>query len=368
MIHCCNPRAQYLSHKAEIDAALLKVLENGWYILGDEVKAFESEFSTYLGVEHCIGVGSGTEALHLALAACGIGEGDEVITVAHTAVATVAAIELSGATPVLVDIEPRYFTLSPSKLKAAISARTKAILPVHLYGLPADLAPILEIAREHNLRVIEDCAQAHGAMYQQRRVGAWGDLACFSFYPTKNLGALGDGGLIATNDSELASRVRLLREYGWAERYVSHIRGWNSRLDEMQAAILRIKLRQLDADNEARRQCALLYDRALAEYPLELPQLLPESIHVYHLYVVRSRERDRLRTFLSSRGIGTLIHYPVPVHLQPAYRCRLRGADQLPETERAAREVLSLPMYPELKRAEVDQVIAAAREYFETAA
>jgi dTDP-3-amino-3,4,6-trideoxy-alpha-D-glucose transaminase len=367
MIQCCNPRAQYQSHKAAIDSAILKVLDQGRYILGDEVHAFESEFADYLGVEHGIGVGSGTEALHLALAACGIGPGDEVVTVAHTAVATVAAIELVGAVPVLVDIEPGFFTLSPSRLEAVIGPRTKAVIPVHLYGLPADLTPIIEIARKHNLRVIEDCAQAHGATYRGRRVGAWGNIACFSFYPTKNLGALGDGGFVATNDPELASRARLLREYGWTERYVSQERGgWNSRLDEMQAAILRIKLRSLDSDNAARQKLALLYDDALADSPLEIPGLSSDSVHVYHLYVVRHPARDEFRDWLAAQGIGTLIHYPVPVHLQPAYKCRLRGSDQLPETERAAREVLSLPMYPELSLEELNQVIAAVQKNVET--
>ena len=252
MILCSNPKAQYQAHKEEIDSAIQRVLDKGWYILGDETKAFESEFAAYIGVDHGIGVGSGTEALHIALAACGIGLGDEVITVSHTAVATVAAIELAGATPVLVDIDPDYYTLNPDKLESAISPRTKAIIPVHLYGQPADLTPILEIARQHGVLLIEDCAQAHGAMYGGRRIGAWGDIACFSFYPTKNLGALGDGGMVVTNDSALAERARLLREYGWAERYVSSIPGLNSRLDEVQAAVLSVKLRFLDADNEAR--------------------------------------------------------------------------------------------------------------------
>lgn len=363
MILCGNPRAQYVAHKDEIDAAILGVMDKGWFVLGDEVRAFESEFAAYIGVAHGVGVGSGTEALHLAIASCGIGVGDEVITVAHTAVATVAAIELSGATPVVVDIEPDYYTLDPAKLEAAIGPRTKAVVPVHLYGQAADLSPIMEIARRRGLRVIEDCAQAHGAMYQGRRVGACGDMACFSFYPTKNLGALGDGGMVVTNDPELADRARLLREYGWAERNVSSVPGWNSRLDELQAAVLRIKLRHLDRDNGNRQELALFYDRALSEYQLMPPSVRAEATHVYHLYVVRCSDRDGLRDFLHSRRIGALIHYPVPVHLQPAYRCRLRGSDHLPETESAAREVLSLPMYPELTRAEADQVVTTVREY-----
>ncbi len=363
MILCSNPRAQYLAHKAEIDAALRRVLEGGWYILGEEVRQFEAEFAAYIGVGHGIGVGSGTEALHLALAACGVGLGDEVITVAHTAVATAAAIELAGAAPVLVDIEPDHFTLDPAQLERALSPRTKAIIPVHLYGQPAELEPILSFARRHGLRVIEDCAQAHGAMYHSGRVGAWGDAACFSFYPTKNLGALGDGGTVVTNDPEVAERVRLLREYGWAERYVSHVPGWNSRLDEVQAAVLRVKLRYLDADNAARERLAAWYDDALSVTGLTLPVRRPEAPHVFHLYVVRSPRRAELQAHLKARGVGALVHYPIPVHLQPAYRGRLRGGAHLPETERAAREVLSLPMYPELTEAEVREVIAAIREF-----
>lgn len=366
MILCGNPRAQYLAHKAEIDAAVLGVMEKGSFVLGEEVRAFESELAAYIGVAHGVGVGSGTEALHLALAACGIGAGDEVITVAHTAVATVAAIELSGATPVLVDIEPDYYTLDPSKLEAAIGPQTKAVVPVHLYGQAADLSPIMEIARRRGLRVIEDCAQAHGALYQGRRVGAWGDMACFSFYPTKNLGALGDGGMVVTNSPELAERARLLREYGWAERNVSSVAGWNSRLDELQAAVLRVKLRHLDRDNGNRQELALFYDRALSEYQLLQPKARPEATHVYHLYVVRTSERDNLHAFLRTRDIWALIHYPVPVHQQPAYCRRLRGADRLPETERVAREVLSLPIYPELNPNEADQVVTTVREYFES--
>jgi len=363
MILCSNPLAQYQAHKTEIDAAMLRVLDKGRYILGEEVKAFESEFAAYIGVAHGIGVGSGTEALHVALRACNIGAGDEVITVAHTAVATVAAIELAGATPVLVDIEPDYYTLDPGKLEAAINSRTKAIIPVHLYGQPADLAPILEVAREHGLRVIEDCAQAHGAMYRGRRVGSWGDIACFSFYPTKNLGALGDGGMVVTNDPALAERARLLREYGWASRYVSRVAGWNSRLDELQAAALRVKLRYLDADNAARVRLAAVYRENLAGMLLVTPKCRADATHVFHLYVVRSRERDELQTFLQARGVGALVHYPVPVHLQPAYQGRLRGSDKLPETERAAREVLSLPMFPELGETEVETVIATIQAF-----
>src|SRR5882724_1535205 len=357
MILCSNPRAQYLAHRAEIDAAVARVLDEGWYILGGEVKAFESEFASYIGAAYAVGVGSGTEALHLALKACGIGKGDEVITVSHTAVATVSAIESAGATPVLVDIEPHSYTLDPTKLEAALTSRTKAIIPVHIYGQPADLEPILEIARRHEIRIIEDCAQAHGAKYKGRCVGSFGDIGCFSFYPTKNLGAIGDGGMLVTSNPELAEHASLLREYGWADRYVSSIPGWNSRLDELQAAVLRAKLPYLDSDNAARNRLADKYDAALCGFGITLPRRRPEVEHVYHLYVIRSPQRDDLQMFLKSRGIGALVHYPVPVHLQPAYRSRLRGSDNLPETERAAREVLSLPIYPELKESHLQKVI-----------
>jgi len=363
MIPQANPRAQYLSHQAEIDQAIVRVLEKGRYILGEEAAAFEHEFADYLGVRFGVGVGSGTEALHLALRACGVRPGDEVITVAHTAVATVAAIELCGATPVLMDIAPRSFTLDPTKLEAAITPATRAVIPVHLYGQSADLEPILSIARKRRVRVIEDCAQSHGAMYDGRRTGAWGDMACFSFYPTKNLGAIGDGGFVATDDPQLAENARLLREYGWRERYVSDVAGWNTRLDELQAAILRVKLRALDADNARRRCLAAMYDEWLAACPVVLPMEMPYGQHVYHLYVVRAERRDALRVFLKERGIGSLIHYPVPVHLQPAYRGRLGDVGSLPETERAARDVLSLPMFPELTEAEVRQVAEAVREF-----
>ena len=363
MILCANPKAQYSAHKTEIDNAIQQVLERGWYILGDEVRNFEAEFASYIGVNHSIGLGSGTEALHVALAACQIGPGDEVITVSHTAVATVAAIELAGATPVFVDIEPDFFTIDPRQFQAAITPRTRAVIPVHLYGQPANLDLIMEIARKHNLRVIEDCAQAHGATYRGKRVGSYGDISCFSFYPTKNLGALGDGGLVCTDDAELAERARLLREYGWAERYVSHVAGWNSRLDEIQAAILRVKLRYLDQDNQKRAHLADQYGEALCDSELILPKVRENATHVFHLYVVRSSRRDQLQAFLKDRGISTLVHYPAPVHLQPAYHERIARGNGLSQTEQAARDILSLPMYPELSDAEVQQVIESIRDF-----
>ena len=363
MILCGNPQASYLARKSEIDAAVRRVLDKGWYILGEEVAALEQEFAAYVGVEHGIGVGSGTEALHLALAAAGVSPGDEVITVSHTAVATVAAIELLGATPVLVDIEPDFSTMDPAGLEAAITPKTKAVIPVHLYGQPASLDPILGIARRHRLVVIEDCAQSHGAAYHGRRTGSFGQLACFSFYPTKNLGALGDGGMVVTRDAELATKVRALREYGWTERYVSHIAGWNSRLDELQAAVLRVKLPYLDADNAARIRLAGAYDAQLQDTPLVLPRRRAGSLHVFHLYVVRCPKRDALQTHLKQRGIGALVHYPVPIHLQPAYLSRLCSQGSLPHTEKASREILSLPLYPELTEAEQSSVVKAVCEF-----
>ncbi|HQE99079.1 MAG TPA: DegT/DnrJ/EryC1/StrS family aminotransferase [Anaerolineae bacterium] len=359
MILAFDLQRQYAALKTEVDAAIAGVLARGTFILGPEVVAFEREFAAYCGVAHAVGVGSGTEALHLALRACHIGPGDEVITVAHTAVATVAAIELSGARPIFVDLDPQRGTLDPSRLEAAITPRTRAVIPVHLYGCPAELTPILDIARRHRLRVIEDCAQAHGAGYEGRHVGSWGDLGAFSFYPTKNLGAYGDGGAVVTNDPELAERVRLLREYGWAERYVSHIKGLNSRLDELQAAILRVKLRHLEAWNARRRALAQHYGALLRDSGLQLPLDPPDGRHVYHLYVVRTPQREALRAFLREQGIGTLIHYPVPIHLQPAYADLGYGPRTLPETELAAAQVLSLPLYPELREDEVSAVCAA---------
>ncbi|MFC1578252.1 DegT/DnrJ/EryC1/StrS family aminotransferase [Thermodesulfobacteriota bacterium] len=363
MILCANPRLQYLTHQREIDSAINRVLNSGRYILGEEVKAFESEFAAYIGAKYGIGVGSGTDALHLALAACEIGTGDEVITVSHTAVATVAAIVQAGANPVFVDIESDFFTMDPRKIETAVTSKTKAIIPVHLYGQPVDLDPILEIAGNYGLRVIEDCAQANGAAYKGKRVGSYGDLACFSFYPTKNLGALGDGGMVVTGQPELAQRLRLLREYGWAERFISHFPGGNSRLDELQAAILRIKLPFLDQDNAARTRIAGMYHDGLRSCEIALPTCRQTASHVYHLYVVRTPRRDALKQHLRDKGIDALIHYPAPVHLQPAYRGRLTGSGNLLETERVAQEVLSLPIYPELEKTQAQTVLEAVRTF-----
>ena len=361
-IPAANPAAQYLSHQAEINAAIAAVLDGNRYILGPQTQAFEQEFAAYLGVAHAVGVGSGTEALHLALRACHIGAGDEVITVSHTAVATVSAIELAGAAPVLVDIDPVTYTIDPRLIERLITARTKAIIPVHLYGSAAHLQPMIDLARKYNLKLIEDCAQAHGARYADQVVGSYGDVSCFSFYPTKNLGAIGDGGLVATNDPQIAQNLNLLRQYGWRERYVSEVAGWNTRLDELQAAILRVKLRYLDEDNAKRRALAAIYDEQLAGV-VTLPIELENTRHVFHLYVIRHPQRDALMAFLRERGIGTAIHYPMPIHLQPAYRGQLGDEGSLPETEKAAREIVSLPMYPELSAEEVRTVAQAIREF-----
>jgi hypothetical protein len=363
-----DPRAGYLAQHTEIDAAIRRVLEGGQYILGPEAAGFERAFEEWLGVGQAIGTGSGTDAIELALRACGIGAGDLVFTVSHTAVATVAAIERAGAVPVLVDIEPGSFTMDPAALEAALHrpppGRPAAILPVHLYGEAADLAPLLEIARTRGLRVIEDCAQSHGALYRGRMAGSFGDFACFSFYPTKNLGALGDAGMVTTGDPALAAAAREIREYGWRERYVSAVSGINTRLDPIQAAILNVKLPQLAADNARRQAIGARYDDALADLPLKLPCQHADRTHVFHQYVVRTPERDQLREHLRAVRVGTGIHYPVPVHMQPAYRNIAVGPTGLGETETTCREILSLPMYPQLSDAATDRVAAAMREYF----
>jgi len=363
-----DPKANYLAHKLEIDEAIRRSLDSGRYILGGQVREFEREFAAYLGAKRCVGVANGTDALHLALRAIGIVAGDVVITVAHTAVATVASVEITGASPLLVDIDPATFTISPEAVEDAIRnyrdrQQIKAILPVHLYGRPADMRAICDIARRYDLKVVEDCAQAHGATIHRMgdfKVGVFGDAAAFSFYPTKNLGALGDGGAVVTNDAEVAERVGLLREYGWRERYVSDVAGFNSRLDELQAAILRVKLKYLDEENARRREIARIYDDRLAPTSLRLPECPGGVESVYHQYVARCDERDGLREHLREQGVGTLVHYPVPVHLQPAYRNRVpvhRGA--LPATEQAARQVLSLPMHAQLSDAQVVRVCEA---------
>ncbi|MGO9785890.1 MAG: DegT/DnrJ/EryC1/StrS family aminotransferase [Stellaceae bacterium] len=361
-----DPRAAYLARRAEIDRAIAGVLESGHYVLGEEVAGFEREFAAYIGQRHGIGVASGTDALVLGLRALDLPPDSYVATVSHTAVATVAAIELAGLKPLLLDIERDFMTLDPDALIRCLEkppGKISAIIPVHLYGQAADLDAILYLARNHGLKLIEDCAQCHGAALGNRRLGGIGDLACFSFYPTKNLGCFGDGGAVLARDEKNASRLRGLREYGWGERYVSDFAGMNSRLDELQAAVLRVKLKHLDADNARRVSIADAYDRGLKDTGLTLPARRKGATHVFHQYVVRSPKRDALRAALDKQGVGTGIHYPAPVHLQGAYRGRVAlDPAGLGESERASREVLSLPIYPELADESVARVIAAIRQ------
>jgi dTDP-4-amino-4,6-dideoxygalactose transaminase len=364
-----DPRAGYLEQRAAIDAAITRVLEGGRYILGREVEAFEAAFANFVGVAHAVGVGSGTDAIEVALRACGIGAGDLVFTVSHTAVATVAAIERAGATAVMIDVEPGTYTMAPHELSRALrmplAGRPAAVLPVHIYGQPAEMAALYELARAYGLHLIEDCAQSHGALYHGRPTGSFGDVACFSFYPTKNLGALGDGGMVVTNDPALAPSLREIREYGWRERYVSARIGVNSRLDAIQAAILNVKLVSLAADNARRQAIAERYDAGLTGLPLAVPARRPLATHVFHQYVIRLADRDRIRDRLRAKGIGTGIHYPVPVHRQPGYSGRLTsGPSGLGVTERAAPQLLSLPIYPQLASDAVDRVIAEIRAFF----
>ncbi len=360
-------KQQYASIKEEIDAATQRVYSSGWFILGPETEAFEKEFADYIGVKHCIGVNSGTDALHLAIRALGIGKGDEVITVPNTAVATVAAIEMAGATPVFSDVLQDSMTMDPDSFAAVITSKTRAVIPVHLFGQSAALDPIIGIARQYKLAVIEDCAQAHGAMYQGQRVGSFGDVACFSFYPTKNLGAFGDGGAIVTDDPRLAEKIKLLRQYGWRARYESEIAGVNTRLDELQAAILRVKLQHLPSWTKARRERAALYHELLPNQRVLAPIEMAYGTHVYHLYVVqcdeaRGASRDYLALFLKEREIGTAIQYPTPIHLQLAYQS-LAPQGSLPVAEQLAHEILSLPLYPELSLDDVRTVADAIREF-----
>jgi len=364
-----DPRASYIAQQPAIDHAISRVLLGGRYILGREVEAFEAAFADFVGVTYAVGCANGTDAIELALRACGIGAGDAVFTVSHTAVATIAAIERVGATAVLIDVEPGSLTMAPHELVRALqtprAGRPAAVLPVHLYGQPAELSLLCDLARTNGLRLIEDCAQSHGALYRGRPTGSFGDIGCFSFYPTKNLGALGDGGMAVTNNPRLGTALREIREYGWRERHISACVGINSRLDAVQAAILGVKLRRLVADNARRRAIADRYDSGLAELPVTLPMRRTDTTHVFHQYVIRLAKRDGLRDWLHAAGIGTGIHYPVPVHLQPAYRGRLAaGPSGLGETERAARQILSLPMYPQLSEAMIDRIIAHVQAFF----
>jgi dTDP-4-amino-4,6-dideoxygalactose transaminase len=352
-------KAQYASIKPEVDAAIQGVLASCQFTLGSEVAAFEEEFAAYSGAKIGIGVNTGTSALHLALLAAGVGPGDEVITVPFTFVATVAAIHYTGATPVFVDVDPKTFTMDPAGLEAAITKKTKAIIPVHLYGQVADMDPILAIAKKHGLIVIEDACQAHGAEYKGRRAGSIGDMGAFSFYPGKNLGAYGEGGMVTTSNPEFARSIRMLRDWGSEKKYHHILKGYNYRLEGIQGAVLRVKLRHLEKWTEARRAAAAYYDKALAGSGIETPFARGDSRHVYHVYAVRTSERVKWQEFLTARAIQSGIHYPIPVHLQEAYASPRYKAGDFPHSEKAAAEVLSLPMFPELTGAMQKQVVEA---------
>ena len=349
-------KAQYQSIKPEIDAAISRVLDTSQFVLGSEVTGFEQEFAAYSGAAECIALNSGTSALHLALLAAGVGPGDDVITVPFTFVASVAAILYAGARPILVDIDPRSFTMDPAAIEAAVTPRTKAILPVHLYGQPADMDPILEMAQRHNLVVIEDAAQAHGAKYKGRQVGSLGDISCFSFYPTKNLGAYGEGGAVTTSNPEYARTIRMLRDWGQDRKYHHVLRGFNYRMEGLQGAILRVKLRHLDQWTEARRAAASKYNGLLVDCGVELPTEMPWARHVYHVYTVQTEDRDAMQMALQAEGIQTAVHYGIPAHLQPAYADLGYSRGAFPKSEKAAENVLSLPLYPEISDSQIQKV------------
>jgi dTDP-4-amino-4,6-dideoxygalactose transaminase len=363
MIPFVDLKTQYQTIKDEINSAVIGVLESSQFVLGTSVAAFEEQFAAYCGAAHAMGVSTGTSALHLALLAAGIGPGDEVITTPFTFIATASAIDYTGAKPVFVDIDPVSLTIDPALIEAAITPRTKAILPVHLYGQPADMDPIIAIARKHHLLVIEDAAQAHGAEYHGRRVGGIGDMACFSFYPGKNLGAYGEGGAVTSNNPEFARRVRMLRDWGTERRYYHDLKGFNYRMEGIQGAVLGVKMRYIEDWTEARRQHAARYDALLPKNKVLLPQAITCRRHVYHIYAVRHAQRDGLQSYLHDCGVATGIHYPIPVHLQRAFAELGYKAGDFPYAEQAANEVLSLPMFPELQKCQQDVVIAALQSW-----
>ena len=362
LIPVASPLAQRISLKSEIDEAIERVQAGGHYVLGPEVEQFEAEFAEYIGVGHSIGVANGTDAIALSLRALGLGDGDEVITVSHTAVATVAAIEMAGCTPVLVDVEPGYLTLDPAKLDEVFTSRSRAIVAVHLYGQPADLDRIQDFCDRSGVALIEDVSQAHGSRWRGRRTGSFGQVATFSCYPTKNLGAIGDAGVVATNDTAIADRLRRLRQYGWVTRNDSLEAGVNSRLDELQAAILRVKLRHLDEGNAARRAIADRYSSVLSRTSTQAPTIRAEAEHAFHLYVVQDSDRELLRGGLAQRGVGTAVHYSLAVHQQSAYRDRVRTCSSMAVTEGAVKRILSLPMFPELPETEIARVVSALED------
>ena len=367
-------KSGYLQYKQEIDEAVQKVLNSGWYILGDELKKIEHEFSKYIGRKYGIGVANGTDAIELALRAAGIIQNNIVFTVSHTAVATITAIDRIGAIPYLIDIDPERFTMDPDLLEKAIINASKqskhigipkAIVLVHLYGLAADISTISDIAKHHNLIVIEDCAQAHGAEFNKNKIGSFGELAAFSFYPTKNLGAFGDAGMVVCDDEKIAQTLQYLRQYGWKERFISSEKGTNSRMDEIQASILRIKLKFLDVENRNRRKIAKYYDNQLNDSSVSCPTQFSDSKHVYHQYVIKTKHRDKLKDYLSKNGIGSAIHYPVPVHKQEAYQSSIIiPKTGLPITEEIVQKILSLPIWPFLTEEQTGYITDKINSYF----
>ena len=362
MIPILDLTQQYQNLKSEIDAAMQQVAADGHYILGPHVKALESEVAAYCDTAYGVGVANGTDALHLALRALHIGPGDEVITTPFTFIATTEAIAMVGATPVFVDIDPKTYNMDPNLIEAAISPKTKAILPVHLYGQPCDMDPIMDIAGRHQLRVVEDCAQAIGATYKGKKVGSFGDLGCFSFFPSKNLGCFGDGGMVLSDDAELAARVEMLRRHGGKVKYHHSELGLNSRLDELQAAILRVKLPHLDAWLEARRAHAQAYNDALADLNVQCPTVLDQARSAFHQYTLSVEERDAMQVELKERGVQTMIYYPIPLHLQEVHGGLGYGLGDFPVAEKAAGAVLSLPMFPEMREAQRETVMRSLRE------
>jgi len=362
-ILCANPSEQFKSYQLEIENAVISVMRSNRYVLGKEVDSLEKEFADYIGSTSAIGVANGTDAIELALRSLNIGPGDEVITVSHTAVATAAAIECTGAKAVLVDVEPKFYTLNPLQLEECLTKKTKAIIVVHLYGNAADLDSIVTFCNSHKLFLIEDVSQAHGAKYNGKRLGSFGDFGCFSCYPTKNLGAIGDAGLVTTNSTDLANKVRMLREYGWKNR-TSIYPGRNSRLDEIQAAVLRVKLKYLDADNEKRRKLAKYYSAELSELPIQLPLIRAGVESVFHLFVVQVEDRQGLLKFLKEEGIYAGVHYLLPVHLQPAYQDRIKTASDMSTTESLIKKIISLPIYPELSINDASKIVTTLKIFF----
>jgi len=358
-------KRQHHSIKDELDAVVQQVMDSCRFVLGEKVISFEKEFATFCGTDFAVGVANGTDALRLALLTCGIGKGDEVITVPSTFIGTTESISQAGAKIVFVDIDPQTHNINVSQIEEKINERTRAILPVHLFGQPSDMDPIMNLAKKYNLKVVEDACQAHGAEYKGREAGSIGDAGCFSFYPSKNLGAFGDGGMLVTSDEEVAQKVRMFRDHGQIKKYEHSVEGANSRLDEIQAAILKVKLRMLDEWNRLRRRSASVYDDLLQDVNEVVRPLEAECAkHVYHLYVIRTHKRDELQEWLTLQGIGTGLHYPVPLHLQEAYRYLGYREGDFPVAEECAKEILSLPMFPELTEEEITKVASEIRTFF----